>query len=131
MVPALISTSIYIENLTGEKFRKLEILDLFLFLRCQEVKDDVGSNRMWIEMFTNIKNRKLFFTRYHRLFKFNFIEKYPGHTDVFRLTQIGMSVCRHFMEATEKAHRDIKQFAESEPPESSSKINHYIKPWNV
>lgn len=135
MMPASISTQIFLRNLLPEGLKKVrfsfrEICLLFLVLRCQETRDDAGANRMWIEKAIDSKKRALTFTKLNSLFKIGLIEKYPGHVDVFRLTGLGMTVAKHYVGAMERAHRDIQTFAETEPPEASDKINYYLFLYN-
>lgn len=124
--PALQITRRQHEELTGKKLRVDDLFLLFWIHRCEEARENtatapivIGKPMQW--------NKKLYAIKQSRLYQFGLIEHFGRYVDLVRVTGEGKVLMKRFIENLEQAHRDLKYFVSSQPPEGAEKVNNYLQ----
>lgn len=113
----------------GIKLRSDELWRLFWIQRCEEAKENVGTDTYTIGK-PHRWNLKLYYLKQSPLMRQGLIEWFPPRPGpalkLVRVTALGKDILKTFIYYIEQAHRDVKQMVKDQPASGQERANRYL-----
>ncbi len=138
MVPAAEATVMFakthipaLNNKSGtrtQQFGLREILWLAWIQRCEEARENVATDQFPMAKGFH-QPLKVIYNRKSVLTKLGLVENFPNHSRnirLYRVTNLGKLLLRHFTEQLEQAHYNLREWISWQPQVHRDKITKYL-----
>lgn len=125
--PALLASQTFQKSLLNGKYiGSRDLFILCLIQRCEEAKTNVATEGWPVLKAMNIGG-KLWYARKSELTQLGLIENLPTTLRLYRVTGLGKTIIKNFVENVEQAHQNIKYWVSLQPDENAARVNKYLQ----
>lgn len=124
-LPAEVQNRRFQKALLGTTIGTRELCMLAWVQRCEEARQNVATETYWMDRGLEL-SRRMANIRMGRITKLGLIEELPAHVRLYRVSDLGKSILRNLVDEMNKAHQNIKYWADSQPEEGKEKVDAYL-----